>query len=1006
MLSDIYRCVDLLFIIGFISVDAARHRRSCRHHYLANVYKTSVLPLRGEAGVFNIVCYMPSDGDDVITTEVHSGLSRAHKITRSRSIQYQILDLSMLREMIRTSECEQSLTVSWERVPVSKRSRFTLVSLLNESFDVNYVEGSKKAEYTLVGAMAGIRHILPHNWNNDIEVTLVASPLLCKQKTILLPNCLFRSQVVVGIDTISKWTWEFAFRTQRSDQTLFSLHTTHSQAVHIRIENDFFLRVDSEPLIAIGQLSDGFWHTVTIYSHQGKVFFTVDNSHNIDLLQFPPHESKLSSVAVEVEGEILLIDPYDISENCELNERRQLVGSAQEKPFCSGCDCSILRRIFENVPPFTCSHSDEEAYHLMRDTDRLSFFFVRSSFKDPEHSRQGIRIGLSYKSDSDIGLLLFGFWQNEEEKGRFQVHYTGRKLIGIYCVNTGEEVCRGCTLYRTQGFGNDAWNRILFFEIDSEVSLVVDRDVCTLRQHNISNNFSLAEVYSIPVLATGSAVFIGGTYYEKKRSGLYLPSFEHKYFENTREKVPSLRGCLKDVYIDGTKVDLSSIYTEQKKTTLTDPTDDKAYAVQVGCTSCSPSCPEGVRCRPTNPRQLTFQCDCSDIEEFTLDSCYSIERLRSNPLVPLSTTYLDSSAPVLRLSPTIAAISKVWMKLSFPKRIKRRATIAQFNSHREMLFYIFVDPEGVGIHVHPNTFDQFETVIKEPISFSDQRVHLITLERKTPLGTRYVAKKSDLSIDGVHSEIPDLAKYMLNNITIFAAENDNDGSVIIHDMGIAYEYNEHQPFLHRSTNKLHQVNLQSVLLDHRIRAPVVSSVMTDRFLWREVASPSERSSPFGEVVLYTPDIFGPQQLLASSWIMYSLMLTTILCVLLTVFLIAYCCVVHRRQKRCGSKSSDCDRILRDSPDYSVKLRLSKDESISTYDGDGSIGTEDTDLNAYRDIPSHRVKIYRESMVSILVPGVDQPNNAIVVKRVPSSEKDLNAQLLSSSPAPLVNVDDQ
>ncbi|KAE9418664.1 hypothetical protein Angca_001326 [Angiostrongylus cantonensis] len=760
MLLDTYRCMDLLLIISFVSVDATRSRRTCRHHYLANVYKTSVLPLKGEEGVFNIVCHMPSADDDTVATEVHSGLSRAHKITASRSVYFQILDLSILREMVRTSECEQTLMVSWNRLSLSKRGRFTLVSLLNESLEVNYVEGNEQAEYSLLGPMAGVRHILPHNWDDDIEATVVASPLLCKQKTVLLPNCLFQSQVVVSVKPRSTWIWEFAFRSQRSDQILFSLHTIHSQIVYIRIQKDFFLSVNSEPLIAVGQLSDGLWHTVTIYSKHGNVLFTVDDSYEIHLPQFPPQESRLSAIAVEVEGEILLIDPQDTSENCELNERRQTVGSAQKKSFCSGCDCNILKGIFENFPASpTCSQSDDKAYHLMRDTDRLSFFFVKSSYNNSEHSEQRVRIGLSYKSDSDIGLLLFGFWQNEEEKGRFQVHYTGRNLAGIHCVNAGEEICRGCTLYEMEGFGNDKWHRVLFFEINGEISLVVDRSVCILHQHDISNNYSLAEVYSIPVLATGSALFIGGTYYEKK-ADLYLPSFEHKYFENTREKVPSLRGCLKDVYVDGTKVDLTSIYGQQKKRTLIDPTDDKAYAMQ---------------------------------------------------------------------------------------------------------------------------------------------------------------------IDGVHCEIPDVAKYMLNNVTILAAEDGSDGSVIIH--------------------------------------------------------------------------------VAASWLMYSLMLTTILCVLLTVFLISYCCVLHRRRRRCSSQSSDRDRILRDSPDYSVKMRLSKAESVSTYDGDGSIGTEDTDLNAYRDIPSHRVKIYRESMVSILVPGVDQPNNAIV-KRVPSTGNDLSAPLLSSSPAPLVNVDDQ
>ncbi|KIH68335.1 hypothetical protein ANCDUO_01324 [Ancylostoma duodenale] len=45
------------------------------------------------------------------------------------------------------------------------------------------------------------------------------------------------------------------------------------------------------------------------------------------------------------------------------------------------------------------------------------------------------------------------------------------------------------------------------------------------------------------------------------------------------------------------------------------------------------------------------------------------------------------------------------------------------------------------------------------------------------------------------------------------------------------------------------------------------------------------------------------------------------------------------------------------------------------------------------------------MVSILVPGMDQPSEAIV-KRVPSTERVASTPLLPPSPAPLVRVDDQ
>ena len=132
-------------------------------------------------------------------------------------------------------------------------------------------------------------------------------------------------------------------------------------------------------------------------------------------------------------------------------------------------------------------------------------------------------------------------------------------------------------------------------------------------------------------------------------------------------------------------------------------------------------------------------------------------------------------------------------------------------------------------------------------------------------------------------------------------------------------------------------------------------------------------------------------------------------------------------------------MIRDSPDYQpVKMRPSSMDDHS-YDGESSIGTDDTDLQAYRDIPSHRVKIYRESvgatnfqhffpnlnckqsnqitnfqMVSILVPQSDQASDAAIVRResVPRSMSvDLpgttsprrTPDVENPSPAPLVNL---
>ncbi|KHJ98118.1 hypothetical protein OESDEN_01889 [Oesophagostomum dentatum] len=160
------------------------------------------------------------------------------------------------------------------------------------------------------------------------------------------------------------------------------------------------------------------------------------------------------------------------------------------------------------------------------------------------------------------------------------------------------------------------------------------------------------------------------------------------------------------------------------------------------------------------------------------------------------------------------------MKLSLPKSVDQEVVVAEFNSHREMLFYVFVDADGIGVHVHPSTQDHFDTIVRENVVFPEDRVHLISLERRTPLGTRPTSRKFDLFIDGVQHEIPDVAKYGLNNVTL-RASIDSENFVTIHDMGVAYEFDEHHPFLHHSTNKLHQASSVGSRKAHRNNGPLL-----------------------------------------------------------------------------------------------------------------------------------------------------------------------------------------
>uniref|UniRef100_A0A1I7WPR3 LAM_G_DOMAIN domain-containing protein n=1 Tax=Heterorhabditis bacteriophora TaxID=37862 RepID=A0A1I7WPR3_HETBA len=796
---------------------------------------------------------------------------------------------------------------------------------------VQKMKGNSISKFELVGPMAGIRHILPLEDNYSKSATVVASSLICRQRVLSDHECLIHSKIEVDFNLNSEWNYKFAFRTDRSDQNLFSLHTAEPKTVHIRLEKDFFIRVDSSLSTAISHLSDSHWHTVSIHSNLDELFFSIDGSENIPILSIPLYDSRVKTVEITLDGEVLLIDQTDVNENCEINQRRRLTSASSSPSFCSGCECKIMTGIFDNYPGTSCPHKDDEAYQFLRHPDHLSLFHIPNAIQISDDESANVQTALSFKSDSDTGLLLFGYWLDLASKGRFQVYYYGRRLTAVHCQNDEEDYCIGCFVERNEGnniysgaingivvgdittsiiryyssnqlyiyiyiyivrltkmssyrvfgfsrfwkgrlfpgireiggFGNDQWLRVAFYGVGNDFTLVVGKQVCVLKEINTANNISTAEIYSTPTIAQGDGLFVGGTYYEKKRAGLYHPIFEHKYFENTREKVPSLRGCIKDVYAKGKKVDLTVVYRNQMEETLLDTSDMNAYSIQIGCTRCDPSCPVNTRCRATSPiRQLSFKCDCSDVEQTTTDdgkcerrldlinfdrmsSIYDRKHFSELP-VPLTSDYVSMNPVVISLDTTKALLSKIWIKVKFPSMIHSRITLAEFNSHRDMLLRLEASFNLLFVLLHTHNVLKPSYSHLERLLLSDKRIHLITLERRTPLGTRHIAKKYDLYFKLI-SKIEKLTVIMLTKF-------------FTTDFGISYDYDEHA-FLHNPSNRLHQIyNLFLVRLHYLIRKPNVSSVgLLDTFLW-EKTMPEIKSSPHGDITVFTPNSYEAQQL--------------------------------------------------------------------------------------------------------------------------------------------------
>ncbi|CAL2029566.1 unnamed protein product [Caenorhabditis brenneri] len=1000
--NPLIRLIVLLQCLSIIVNCEIQPRFSCYNHYLAGIHRSSVLPIASHHSSIpsNVQCKFEND---IAFTEVHSALENSYQVMEKKSVNFQVPDLYHLREIVRRSHCTQTLIVNWKNVPEAGRGSIKVVSLLNETTRIEY-SGEQRQDFLFEESFAGVRHLIPDEDDYEFNPTVTTTRLLCKHTT--QPECLVRGKFEVDLEANLEWSYAFAFKTDTTNQTLFSLRCGDTSS-DVRLENDFFVRADGSIPVAVSHLSDATWHTVIVkHSEPDSHFLKIDDFPEIELAKSISDDTdKTVTLTISVNGNIQLIDPTDTNDDCMYSfdkPQKRLQETVSTRSMCVGCGCSKLSGTFEGLSK--CDEEDEGAYTLRRDIDRLSFLHFEDSFDVDSNGAAIPAISTNFRSDSDVGLIFFGYWQNFNGKGRLQVYYHYDSISAVYCKHNDDEECTGCTIKNARGFGRDEWIQTILWGCGDELYLAVDSSVCRLQQ---SSNISLAEVYAIPQISQGAGLFIGGTWHEKKRRGLYRTEAELKYFENTREKAPVLRGCIKDVFIRGIKMDLSTAYDAQKEAMLNEPYDSNAFAVRKDCQKCSPECSEKTRCRPQGPLQSSpMICDCADTLQFNSSEGTCEKKTDTTPVV-LSTEFLSQNQIVLDILNTKAVLSKVWLKFALPKQINKAQTIVEFNSHRETLFNINVDIDGtVNVQLHG------QDSASRQLDLLDDRIHLLQLQRRTPMGTRHSAKKYDLHIDGYHTVVSDIGKLVLNNVSVSAAETSDEwSSIIIHGFGLSYEYDEHFAVLHPS-NAIHQVDLHSQLLPYQIRTPDLSKTgILDDSLWEKPVfvseteeSPILESSPHGEIVEFTADIIEPEQLLSARWILYSLFLTVLLCLLILMCVVCYWCVLRPRSMR-RTDSGSQRTIMRDSPDYApVKMRRNSMDGIS-IDDDGSIGTDDTDLQAYRDIPSHRVKIYRESMVSILVPSIDQPAEAAIVKRTNSTISDQTSSRPQDSHAPLVLVND-
>ena len=335
---------------------------------------------------------------------------------------------------------------------------------------------------------------------------------------------------------------------------------------------------------------------------------------------------------------------------------------------------------------------------------------------------------------------------------RIQIHFNGDKMYGVQCSRTLSslnEKCRTCSITKKSGFGNNEWVRVSFFHYGDYQFLSVDSDVCRLAPEMTSSaeiqlldGASLYESDS----TVESALFIGGTYYTKTTdlNRRIEDSFRKKFLDHTREKPPSLRGCIATVIVNGEVKNLQKIFQAQVSL-ISKKSNPDIFSMQAGCQSCRNPVEHcgGAKCRSLSPLLGATQfCDCASIfavQDPSTGKCivetpasqvgslggYGSLLLTSPKKLTLNTTTFTNTGKTV--------LDKIWMLLRLPEVNEEPERILALG-----MISVKVGNNGKTVIVEVENFkEEFE------IKTNDDRLHLIAIQRTPMMGT---ASEASISI--------------------------------------------------------------------------------------------------------------------------------------------------------------------------------------------------------------------------------------------------------------------
>uniref|UniRef100_A0A0K0DXQ8 LAM_G_DOMAIN domain-containing protein n=1 Tax=Strongyloides stercoralis TaxID=6248 RepID=A0A0K0DXQ8_STRER len=788
---------------------------------------------------------------------------------------------------------------------------------------------------TVTNEHAGIVHLLSTQSKSLPEISLNSnksnlnvpfiklSPLICQQVVIPRNECIFElnanSDFVKIVLTPIDQLLSLNFRTDQPNTRFFTVHYTNNHILNIDIVDGYLLTVNHliHPLKFI---SSGKWHHLTIDLNNAVIYIDgITTAISIAPSNSQERRKMISFIEFNLNGQLTNIH-LNTEHNilCDGNPKLNIqITQMFLRKICphygeNYCHCqaplSALTLSNKNKL-YNCENDKNKlnGFQLARTTNKVSFLFLQHIFDNFKS------LSVSFKSDSNTGLIFFGVSKlsKSKESSIIQIHYVNEEMYALQCFKTDtlSRRCQSCQIRKKNGFALEEWITVSIFHYNEYQFMTVDEQICQLIP-NI-HDFDSSLLYKISENVE-NALFVGGMFYAKSSNLWKKMNTETitPYLDTTREKPPSLRGCISNLFINGKKQKLDKLFSEQVALFSRDNNED-VFSMTPRCNKC----PEeyqcyNARCRPSTPILGSESvCDCASIlaiKKPNTQSCLLPDFVSNNITLKKEETTVENlllthSTPIILdnikfFGNKRAIMDKVFLLLRFPSASDSLVTILDFGSIR-----ILVGNKGTRVIVEIDFLHREEFIINN----NDNRLNLLNFERTPFIGTTSESRSIKIQLnDDIRylpiEEIPLPNGAELTISPVVSSNNiKNPGCIVT--FSVSYEYKETQ-LSHYPENRIDQKDILSLIIneikkqDPGLAKNLIQTTpcgIRDSSLWSFPGT-----SSIGLLTEYTSDPFFESNNRKSNWIHFLFFLIIIVFLILLLICLCFNCVI--RCRRAGS----------------------------------------------------------------------------------------------------------